>query len=204
MRDDLEAARAAALAELRREPVAVAWSTDAARLAAINVGVASVVLAPLACVRALHAGGALWWLAAALLVALAVGGGVLAVRPGRRAHQLAVIGVALLLPALLVAAAHPSGLRPLLADWECGLAEGGVSAVPVIAATLALRRFSFQPLRALVGGIGAGAAGLLVLHLTCLVEGAGHVIAFHLAPFALVVAVLVVVRRRVATRSFVP
>jgi len=73
-----------------------------------------------------------------------------------------------------------------------------------VASVLVLRRFAYQPVRALVGGLGAAATGVLVLHFTCVVGALSHVLVFHVTPAVLVACALVAVRSKVASQAFTP
>jgi hypothetical protein len=202
MHDDLHAVREAVFASLKKPPLARPWSVDAACVLLLNLGVSALVVAGWA--RSQPAGLAPRWASAGLLLALVVGGSVVAVRPGGRRAQLGVLALAAAAAGLLLTAPGRGADRPWLADADCALAEIGVSLVPALATALALRRFSYRPLRALIGGLAAGATGVLVLDLTCAVGAASHVLAFHLAPCAGVALALVAVRSKLRSQTFAP
>lgn len=201
--DDLPRVRAAALTALRQQGRAPAWSTDAARLVAVHFGVAATVV--VAWTQLARAGLLLHPVRLALLLALITGASVVAVRPGSRRAQRAVIALAATCALALLASAW--GRRsdlPFFADAGCALAELAVALGPAAATIASLRRFAYQPRRAWLGGLAAGATGVLVLDLTCVVGSASHVLAFHLAPGALVACALVAARSRLTSRTFAP
>jgi hypothetical protein len=205
MRNDLEQIRAAAIAELRRRPVAPSWSADAARLVMVNVGITLLLVAGIALLQEAYSGQLWRWLGAVLLVAIIIGGGVLAVFPGGKRLQLGMLALAgAAIPVLILGTTNTDADAPFFANALCALAEVAVALVPAVATALVLRRFSYQPRRALLGGLSAGATGVLVLHFTCDVDQWQHVLAFHIAPCVLVAAVLVWVRSRLASQTFVP
>ena len=203
MSDDLRRVRATVFAALKTPPVARPWRTDAARVLLLNLGVSALVLAGWALVQ--PAGLAPRWVSAGLLLALVVCGSVTAVRPGGRLTQLGVLALAAVAGAGLLLTATGRGAElPWLADADCALAEIGVSLVPTVATALVLRRFSYRPLRTFIGGLAAGATGVLVLDLTCEIDAASHVLAFHLAPCAVVALALVAARSKLRSQTFAP
>ncbi len=205
MSDELQGMRAQLLSELKRAPPAQRWSMDAARLVAINVGVSAAVMALAAVTRQQHSSDAFRWVGAVLLFSVVVGGAIIAVLPGRRWLQLVVLGLSVAsVPALVLASSGSGAELPFFADADCALAELGVALVPSLATVLVLRRFAYQPVRALVGGLGAAATGVLVLHFTCVVGALSHVLVFHVTPAVLVACALVAVRSKVASQAFTP
>ena len=190
-------------AALKKPPVVRSWVADAAHVLLLNLGVSALIAVGWALSQPVEL--ALRWPSAGLLLALVVGASVTAVRPGGRLAQLGVLALAAVAGAGLLLTATGRGAElPWLADADCALAEIGVSLVPAIATTLVLRRFSYQPLRALIGGLAAGATGVLVLDLTCAIGAVSHVLAFHLAPCAGVALALVAVRSKLTSQTFAP
>ncbi|MCU0687002.1 MAG: NrsF family protein [Polyangiaceae bacterium] len=203
MRDDLHPVREAVLASLKKAPVVRPWPVDAARVLLLNLGVSAFFVAGWALSQ--PAALAPRWVSAGLLLALVACGSVAAVRPGGSRAQLGVLGLAAAAAAgLLLTATGRGADLPWLADADCALAEIGVALVPALATALALRRFSYRPLRALIGGLAAGATGVLVLDLTCEIDAVSHVLAFHLAPCAVVALVFVAVRSKLRSQTFAP
>lgn len=205
MSTELEAARRAALVELRRQPRARPWWHGAAVVVLVHAVVAAVVMTVASWSRHPRAGEPVWWVGAALLAAVVVRGVFTALQPGGRDGRrgfLVLVGLAL--GAASLATTGWSGPAPLWHDADCALAELGVSLVPALVMTRALSAFSFAPGRAWVGGLAAGATGLLVLHLTCPVGSAAHWLAFHAAPYVAVAWATAGLRARVPSRSAVP
>ncbi len=203
MTDDLRHVRVAVLAALKKPPIARPWAADAARVLLLNLGVSALCAAGWALSQ--PAALAPRWASAGLLLALVVGGSVAAVRPGGRPAQLGVLALAVVAAAGLLFTATGRGSElPWLADADCALVEVGVSLVPAVATALVLRRFSYQPLRALSGGLAAGATGVLVLDLTCEIGAVSHVLAFHVAPCAGVALAFVAARAKLTSQTFAP
>lgn len=207
--DSLAAARAAALAELRRRPRARPWWWDAAAVAGLNVACAAVLLIAHgwsdAATRSAHAHPAVTWLGVGLLAVISVAGSVVALRPGGRLVQLSAL--ALVVATSCAVALGASGISAGTSPWgspTCAAFELASSLIPAAAALTALRLFDFQPLRAVLAGLAAGAGGMLALHVSCPDGGLAHLLAYHLAPWSLVALGLVLVRRRLSSASFVP
>lgn len=204
MNDGLETIRAAAMAEAKRPAATRSWRSDAARLLALHAGVVaiSVAVSVLVLGHVPLARG----LSAPLLAAAIVSAIVAAVVPSPAGRSWAL---ASLVTAFVASAIHLRGFAfassaPLWQEAECALAELAIAAVPAIATVLTLRTFGYRRMRALVGSIAAALTGLLVLDLSCPADGAAHVLAFHLAPAALVVVVAMVIRAHAGSRAHVP
>jgi hypothetical protein len=203
---DLEPARQAALAELRRQPRAVQWWRPATTVVLVHISVIVLVMLVVASWSSHPRAGEPLWLAGALLLGgVVLGGVVAALRPGGAGTLVGIAGLAAL--ALLAVGASSTARvlpDPLWHDPECALAELGVSMVPMWVMARTLAAFAFVPARALVGGLAAGATGLLVLHFTCPVASFAHWLAFHAAPYCLVAAMTLAWRARLRSRSFAP
>lgn len=78
------------------------------------------------------------------------------------------------------------------------------SVVPAGLALLAAKQHAPRLSRAMVLGWAAGTMSLAVMQLKCPHRDVGHVVLFHLAPLALVVAATIFVRRRLPTTSYAP
>lgn len=199
---DINDVRNGVLAELRAEPPPPSWGLRTLGLVLVCMAVVGSALG-IAVVADLGTLRPRW--PSALLLAIVVGSCVAAVRPGSRALRVAVLGLALAGAGAHTLLAWTRGVATgWLVDPECAVAEIGVALVPALVTAAVLRHFAYQPFRAFVGGIGAGACGLLVLDLTCHVAGVFHALAFHIAPCALVVVAVLIIRSRLTTRSFVP
>jgi len=203
MNEKLEAIRLAAQVELARHPAVRPWWVDAGALLGINLlfGAGSMLLLT----TPVDGFGPLRWGVAGALLAVCALGSFAAVRPGWRAARLVLLGLAGLTMALvLIAATGFDPGRPFLGGMGCGLWEGMASVVPVIAAMVVLSRFAPDPLRTVVGGLAAGAGGLLALHLHCPNGMLSHLIVFHLVPWVLVSLAALGLRRLVRSASWAP
>jgi hypothetical protein len=203
MNEKLEAIRLAAQAELARHPAVRPWWLDAATLLGINLlfGAGSMLLLT----TSVGGFGLLRWGAAGSLLAVCALGSFAAVRPGWRTARLGLLALAGLTMALvLIAATGFDPGRPFLGGIGCGLWEAMASVVPVIAAMVVLSRFAPDPLRTVVGGLAAGAGGLLALHLHCPNGMLSHLIVFHLVPWVLVTLAALGLRRLFRSASWAP
>jgi hypothetical protein len=203
MNEKLEAIRLAAHAELARHPAVRPWWVDAGVLLFVNLlfGAGSMLLLT----TPVGGFGPLRWGAAAALLAVCALGTFAAVRPGWRSARFALLGLAGVTMALvLITATGFDPGRPFLGGMGCGLWEGLASVVPVIAAMLVLSRFAPDPLRTVVGGLAAGAGGLLALHLHCPNGMPSHLIVFHLVPWGLVSLAALGLRRLLRSSSWAP
>lgn len=200
---ELEKIRAHVLDEARADRSRRGWASLSAALLS-----AHAVVGGLALVIALVGLGARVdgeWITAAVIAALVVVGVFAAVRPGGRA----VRGLALALAAIgaIGTVLTSTGHHAPTWGWHdalCLAAEIGISALPTLATLIVLREFAPHVVRASVGGLGAGAVGVFVLHLTCPVEGPLHALAFHVAPWVMVTFAVVAIRARLSSRSFAP
>jgi hypothetical protein len=202
---DLDALRTAAQAELRRHPRARAWWVDALLLVGVNLGVGVVLMFALTPHLEQHASEAFRQAGAAGLLIIAVGGAIAAVRPGWRSARLAVLTLAV--GSVLVLLAAASGLGPggsFFGGAGCGVLEALYSVVPVLVSTFVLSRFAPDLLRSVVGGLSAGAGGLVGLHLHCPNGTLVHLVGFHLVPWVAVSVAAVVLRRLVGSASWAP
>lgn len=204
MRDDLEDIRAAAIAELRKDETPAGWSLDVWRLVALNLTLCGVAVVAASSSRHPKLGEPLWALGALVMALTIIAGCVLAIRPSGRAAQAWALAFGLAVPIGVVTLASHAPYPPLFADWECALAELGIAVLPGVAMVVALKRFAYQPSRALTGGFAVGATGLLVLHVACAVTDLPHLLAFHITPYLIVAVVLLMARARLPSLTFVP
>jgi hypothetical protein len=202
-RDALELARQAALAELRRSPVARPWQRQAAAVVALWLGV-SVVGAAAALVAALarpadlavHAP-----LLAAVLVVAAVGG-VASLAP--RVRPWAAFTVAVVLPTMAaLVASRGAGLPSATPEWVCSATHLAIGSLPLAAGLWALRQCAWTWRRALATGLGAGTAGAFLGELVCH-RGARHVLVYHLGAWLVVALACVLISRRLRSRTYAP
>lgn len=179
------------------------WRRDVAWLLGTSLVVVGAALAGAWGLVGFHAEGG--WAHGAALTAVLITSVGLALRPGRSKVARWVLGMALGTAAWLAwSAAQRGPAHHSAGDLFCAVGEIGVALLPGIAAVAALSRFAYQPGRALLGGLGAAACGLIVLDRTCSMPGATHVVFFHLIPAVVVVLGVVGARARSVSKSFAP
>jgi hypothetical protein len=203
----LESTRERVLAELRAHPKATPWWREVLVLVGVYAG--ATALGALAFTRvglltntappAVVAG------VAVLLLALMVGGAVLALAPARRVAW-GLVGTSMAVVALAVVLGG-SGLAVksfLAGALGCMRTHVLLSALPLVAALVMLRRSAYHPARALAAGLSAGAVGLFLLHLHCPDGSARHLALSHVGPWLLLGAVALLLRSRLPSRTHAP
>jgi hypothetical protein len=201
--DPLTRARAAALAELRRAPVAASWRRQAAIVAAAGVGTC-LLAGGVALVTSLAGGADLVAHAPLLagLLASAALGGVAALAPRAGGWTvLTAITASLTMAALLLA--RGSGVPSMTPGWVCSLSHVGVGILPLGVALWSLRQCAWSWPRALGAGLGAGTAGAFLGELACH-QGARHALIHHLGAWWFVALACVAISRRLRPRTFAP
>jgi hypothetical protein len=201
--DPIARARAAALEELRRAPMAKAWRRQAAVVVAVWAGigiaaVAAAVLASLAGAAEIVARAPLL----AGLLAVAAAGGVASQAPGGRFWTAVATGGALVTMAVLVVsrgAGTPSGTP----EWVCSLSHVAVGLLPLAVGLWSLRQSAWNGRRSLATGLGAGTAGALLGELACY-QGARHVLVHHVGAWLIVAVACVAISRRLRPHAFAP
>ncbi len=201
-RDDLEAVRAAARAELRGGKPVAPWPKQLAALlgivGGIAVGAAGVLLASGQTTASVIAGHGAQVLT---LMAVAVVAGIAALRPNSPGRWIAMaagaVGAASLV--FLRVPGGPESPTP----WMCTVSHLGAGLVPVVVAVMLLRGSARSVTKALLAGIAAGCTGALLGELGC-EQSALHVAIWHLGAWALVIAATVAVSRRIKPRSYAP
>jgi hypothetical protein len=140
------------------------------------------------------------------VVAVIAVGAVFAVKPGARAGLMSALVLAVVAAAaLIVGGSTATDARPFLGRGiPCLRTELAIAVIPSAAAIAVLSRFAYNPLRILVGALSGGATGLVVLHLHCPIGTAAHVGVFHVLPWMAAAGIAVLIRSRVASRSFAP
>lgn len=199
----LEAIRQRALEEIERTPRERSWPADAALLIGLEgLSTATAVLA-LEPDTFKRQG---WQLGLALVVSfIGVGAALAAIRPGGRAGRRGVLTLLVPVLAVLVASASGLGTRTGVADeLRCAASLGLASVVPAIVTSLLMARFAPSRTRALLGGVAAGAPGVVALHLHCPIGLELHIAAGHVAPWVVVAFLVVWLRSRLTTRSYAP
>ena len=201
--DALARARAAALAELRRAPVATPWRRQAAAVVATWAGIS--VLAGAAALLTALAGAADVVARAPLLVALlgvSTLGGVAALAPRGRIWTWVTVATASLTMAALVLS-RGTGAASATSEWVCSLSHVGVGLLPLAVALWSLRQSAWAWRRALGTGLGAGTAGAFLGELACH-KGAAHVLAHHVGAWLFVTLACVVISRVLRPRTYAP
>lgn len=201
--DAVARARVAALAELRRTPVATPWRRQAAVV--VTAWVAVSVAAGTATLVAALAGASDLVARGPLLVALlavAVVGGVASLSPRARLWAPAAVGAALLTMAVLVVS-RGVGAPSSTPEWVCSLSHVSIGVLPLAVALWSLRQSAWSWRRALATGLGAGTAGAFLGELACH-QGSRHVFVHHVGAWLVVTLACVAISRRLRPRTFAP
>jgi hypothetical protein len=180
-------------------------------LLASSLGLANAVLAA-ASVRALEpwnwdASTSPHWLfvaIAALLAGLATFGVGWALAPGRVRVRVALLLAALAPLGVLVAADGQVANDPFIGGITCLWTVLALSALPLAGGLWVLTRTAYMPVRALAVGLAAAAVSLLVLQFHCADGFRGHLMVFHLLPWAALGGAAVLLRRVLPTWSHAP
>ncbi|QRN99120.1 DUF1109 family protein [Archangium violaceum] len=205
----LESTRAQVLEELKAHPKATPWWHEVLVLAGVYVGM--TVLGALGLTRTpagLFRNAASPWviLGLAVLVLLTmVGGAVVALAPTRRVAW-GLVGTSAAVVALSVVLGG-SGLavRDFLAgSIGCMRMHLLLSALPLLAALVVLRRSAYNPARSVAAGLSAGAVGLLLLHVHCSDGSAPHLVTSHVGPWLLLGVLALLVRARLPNQNHAP
>ncbi|XXF77020.1 NrsF family protein [Myxococcaceae bacterium GXIMD 01537] len=198
--------KAPALAELASHPQPTPWWREVLLLGTVYMAVTAGAMSFTRAGALLNTSPP-WVVAglAALVLAVMAGGAVVALAPARRGAW-GLVGTSAAVVALAVVLGG-SGLggRGLLAGClGCTRAHMLLSALPLVAALVLLRRSAYHPARALAAGLSAGAVGLLMLHLHCPNGSPAHLALSHVAPWLLVGGLAVLVRSRLGSRTYAP
>jgi hypothetical protein len=205
MNSDLERVRQALRSEVTGQPQTVAkrWSHEALTLISLNLALATGIA--IVWSRALNEQLALRWSSACLLSSIIALASIAAVIPHARGlRQAALFASVLGILVLCGLGGFGSAIHVYCESPSCAPGELAISLLPGIATILILRRFAYQPKRAVAGGLAAGATGLLALDLTCALRNVAHVALFHVLPCAFVILAIAEVRRRLPSRTHVP
>lgn len=205
----LERIRLRALEELHQHPRPTPWWREAVLLAALGLlmGLLGVVMMEPARLLQPPPGSFAVLVGGGLLILLMMGAAaVVAVMPRGRQARLLVLGLALVTGLVVGLGGHSlsDGRLYALTGLGCLMGELLVSLPPLAVSLWMLMRIAAHPLRTLAAGLGAGAAGLLALHLYCPIETAAHILTFHVLPWLALAALAVPLRQRLPSRSFAP
>lgn len=139
---------------------------------------------------------------ALLLVALGAGSAALAPWPQHSSRAWLLGG--LVVGTVTVTQAVSISIEPFTQALGCLAWECLASLLPAGVAVMAARHHAPRLSRALVLGWAAGTVSLAVVHLTCPHRDVMHVLGMHVAPVFVVVAVTVLTRRQLQTKSYAP
>lgn len=196
-------ARAAALAELRRQPLAVSWRWDAA-LALMAVVGTTVLVVGVGIRVSIVEPGRLGErpLQVALLVALQALGVFVAIAPGRVALRwtAALVAVAAVVAILVGRGAGVPRAIPAIA---CSASHLAVDLIPLGLVLHALRRFSFSLGRATLAGAAVAATGAIAGELSC-ARGWVHALVYHAGAGLVMVVACVLISRAIRPQTFAP
>jgi hypothetical protein len=195
--------RTAALAELRRQPVAVSWRQDAARTLLAVLGTTALVIGVatwMSIVEPGRLGERL--LQVALLVVLQSLGVFAAIAPGKAALRwtgalLALAAVA----AILIG--RGAGLPRAIPAIACSGSHLAVDLIPLGIVLHSLRRFSWSLGRATLAGAAVAATGAIAGELSC-ARGWVHALIHHVGAGVVIVAACVLISRAIRPQTFAP
>jgi hypothetical protein len=195
--------RAAALAELRRQPVAVSWRWDAARTVLAVLGTTALVMGVGAWVSIVEPGRlGERLLQVALLVALQSLGVFAAIAPGRAALRWTGALVALAAVAAILIG-RGAGLPRAIPAIACSGSHLAVDLIPLGIVLYSLRRFSWSLGRATLAGAGVAATGAIAGELSC-ARGWEHTLIHHVGAGLVIVAACVLISRAIRPQTFAP
>ncbi len=195
--------RTAALAELRRQPVAISWRRDAARTLLAVLGTTALVIGVGTWVSIVEPGRmGERLLQVALLVGLQSLGVFAAIAPGKGALRwtgalLALAAVA----AILIG--RGAGLPRAIPAIACSGSHLAVDLIPLGIVLYSLRRFSWSLGRATLAGAAVAATGAIAGELSC-ARGWVHTLIHHVGAGVVIVAACVLISRAIRPQTFAP
>lgn len=193
--------------ELAAQPIPTPWWREVLVLVGVYVGLTALgalALTPLGLLLNSAPPAVVVGLSVLLLLVM-VGGGVVALAPVRQVAW-GLLGTCTAVVALAVVLGG-SGLvvKSFLAGViGCVKTHMLLSAMPLLAALVMLRRSAYHPARAVAAGLSAGAVGLLLLHVHCPDGSAAHLAASHVGPWVLLGGLALLVRSRMPTDNHAP
>jgi hypothetical protein len=198
-----ERARAAALAELRRQPVAVSWRRDAARTLLAVLGTTALVVGVGTWVSIVEPGRlGERLLQLALLVALQSLGIFAAIAPGRGALRWAGALVAVAAVAAILIG-RGAGVPSAMPAIVCSGSHVAIDLIPLGLVLYSLRRFSWSLGRAMLAGAAVAATGAVAGELIC-ERGWMHALIHHVGAGVVIVAACVLISRALRPQTFAP
>ncbi len=199
----LQRARASALAELHRTPVAPSWRVGAARVIAIVAAVTAI-----GAVFVAFTGGVAANLATARVPGIALLGiaqvtGLWAALAPRRSRAKIVAPLTAVFGAGAVLVVRASSAALDLPGWICSLSHVATALLPLVAVVAGLRDAAWSPRRAVTAGLALGAAGPIWGEIAC-ERGLAHVVLHHGGSWFVIAGACVVASRVLPRRSFAP
>ncbi|PTL84094.1 NrsF family protein [Vitiosangium sp. GDMCC 1.1324] len=203
----LESVRAQALQELAAHPKATPWWREVLVLVGVYAGMTALgamVLSQVGLFRNAASMGVVVGLAALVLMMM-VGGAVVALAPSRQvAWGLVGTSTAVVALSVVLGGSGLAGMGFLAGLIGCVRVHMLLSALPLLAALVMLRRSAYHPARAVAAGLSAGAVGLLLLHMHCPNGSTVHLAAAHVGPWLLLGGLALLVRSRLPTNNHAP
>ncbi|MCY1081648.1 NrsF family protein [Archangium lansingense] len=203
----LERVRTLTQEELAAHPKPTPWWREVLVLVGVYVGMTvlgALAFTPLGLMRNAAPPGIVVGLAVLVLLVM-LGGAIVALAPVRRVAW-GLVGTCTAVVALSVLLGG-SGLAAksfLAGVIGCTRVHMLLSALPLLAALVMLRRSAYHPVRAVAAGLSAGAVGLLLLNVHCADGSAAHLAASHVGPWLLLGGLALLVRSRLPTSNHAP
>ncbi len=196
-------ARAAALAELARQPRAVPWWRDALSALLLIVATTAMVMgigAWLSIVELDRLRGR--WLPLLLLVAVQVVGVFAAIAPGKTLMRWSAAMLAVSAAVAILVGRHGGAVSPL-PGFACSTSHVAVDLIPLALVLFYLRKFSATLGRSLLAGVAAAATGAMAGELSC-GRGWSHVLVHHIGAGAAIAIACVLLSRVLAPQTLAP
>ena len=195
--------RAAALAELRRQPVAVSWRRDVARTLLTILGTTALVIGVGTWVSIVEPGRlGERLLQVALLVALQSLGVFAAIAPGKGALRW-IAGLLALAAVAGILLGRGAGLPRAIPAIACSGSHLAVDLIPLGLVLYSLRRFSWSLGRAALAGAAVAATGAIAGELSC-ERGWVHALVHHVGAGLVIVAACVLISRALRPQTYAP
>ncbi len=196
-------ARAAALAELARQPHPVSWRHDALVAVFLVLSSTAIVMgagAWLSIVEVDRMAGR--WLSLGLLISVQILGIFAAIAPGRaRLRQgAAILSIA---AAVAIIVGRGVGTPSITPAFACSTSHLAVDLIPLALVLYSLRKFSVTLGRSLLAGVAAAATGAIAGELSC-GRGWSHVLVHHVGAGALIAMACVLLSRARQPQTFSP
>ncbi len=136
------------------------------------------------------------------LLALSAVGAWFALKPGSLWPRIAVVfaGASVMLALVVTRGAGHPGSQ---AQWVCTLTHLSLGVGPLMVALAGLRRSASNMLRSVASGVAVGTAGAIAGEIGC-DQSWQHVLAYHLTPWVVMIAAVVLFSRRIRHTSFAP